>query len=279
MAYKTLLTVVRSSSEAPAQIAAAAALARDHDAHLDVLCLGIDEVQMGYYFAGADAVLQQTSIAMAQEKAEKLVAEAETLAAAEGVRYSVRGMVSQYGVLNEVVGQAARFADLVVMPKPYGPDASLEKEAILEAALFAGGAPVLVLPEGGLPEGFPKKAVIGWNESTQALVAVRGALPFLQRAGFANVTVIDPPRHGAERADPGERLSTLLDRHGVKVEVTILARSMPKVSDVLTQHLRDTSADLLVVGAYGHSRFREAILGGATRDLLEACPVPVLMAH
>ena len=52
----------------------------------------------------------------------------------------------------EVVGQAARFADLVVMPKPYGPDASLEKEAILEAALFAGGAPVLVLPEGGLPD-------------------------------------------------------------------------------------------------------------------------------
>ena len=108
---------------------------------------------------------------------------------------------------------------------------------------------------------------------------MRGALPFLQRAGFANVTVIDPPRHGAERADPGERLSTLLDRHGVKVEVTILARSMPKVSDVLTQHLRDTSADLLVVGAYGHSRLREFILGGVTRTLMQQMTVPVLMSH
>lgn len=279
MAYKTLLTIVRSEDEAAAQIAAAAALARVHDAHLDILCLGIDEVQLGYYFAGADAVLQQTSIALAREKAEALLAAAETHVKAEGVRYALRGMVSQYGVLNDVVGQAARFSDLVVMPRPYGKDASLEKEAILEAALFAGGAPVLVLPDAGLPAGFPSKAVIGWNESTQALVAVRSALPFLQQAGQAEVTIIDPPKHGAEQVDPGERLSTLLDRHGVKVEIAILARAVPKVSDVIIQHLVDTSADLLVMGAYGHSRFREALIGGATRDLLESCPVPLLMAH
>ncbi|MCA8879456.1 MAG: universal stress protein [Rhodobacteraceae bacterium] len=279
MAYKTLLTVIRSADEAALQISASAALARQHDAHLDILCLGIDEVQMGYYFAGADAVLQETSIAMAKEKAEGLVKSAEGLAAKEDVRYAVRGMVSQYGVLNEVVGHAARFADLVVLPRPYGKDASLEKEAILEAALFSGRAPVLVVPETGLPDGFPRLAVIGWNASNEALTAVRGALPFLKAASEAVVAIIDPPKHSPDQSDPGDRISTLLDRHGVKAEVVLLAKSMPKVSDVLLQQIADSEADLLVTGAYGHSRFREAILGGATRDLLEGSPVPVLMAH
>jgi nucleotide-binding universal stress UspA family protein len=61
--------------------------------------------------------------------------------------------------------------------------------------------------------------------------------------------------------------------------VAVLARTMPRVSDVLNRHVIDTGADLLVMGAYGHSRLREALFGGATRDMLEICPVPVLMAH
>jgi nucleotide-binding universal stress UspA family protein len=71
----------------------------------------------------------------------------------------------------------------------------------------------------------------------------------------------------------------MLVRHGVKAEVTVLARTMPKISDVLARHCRDVDADLLVMGAYSHSRFREAILGGATRNMLEAAEIPVFMAH
>jgi nucleotide-binding universal stress UspA family protein len=65
----------------------------------------------------------------------------------------------------------------------------------------------------------------------------------------------------------------------VRAEVTVLAKTLPRVSDVLIRHLRDANADLLVMGAYGHSRFREAILGGATRDMLEKAEVPVFLAH
>ena len=105
------------------------------------------------------------------------------------------------------------------------------------------------------------------------------ALPLLQAAHLVNIAVIDPPQHGPERSDPGGMLCQMLVRHGVKAEVSVLARSMPRISDVLNRHVRDMDADMLVMGAYGHSRFREAILGGATRNMLEMAEVPVLMAH
>jgi nucleotide-binding universal stress UspA family protein len=279
MPLRSLLTVIRSEAEAPLQIGSAAAIARTHDAHLDILCLGIDEIQVGYYFAGADTVLQQTSMAMAKEKADALLAKAESLAGAEDVRWSARALVSQIGVLSEVVAQDARFADLVLLPPPYGEAANTENEAVLEAALFTAAAPVLVVPENGLPQGFARCAVIGWNEGSEALRAVRGALPFLQKADSAVVTIVDPPRHAADRADPGERLSTMLARHGVKAEIDLLAKTQPRVADMLARQAADRGADLLVAGAYGHSRFREALLGGATRDLLHAAKVPLLMAH
>jgi nucleotide-binding universal stress UspA family protein len=111
------------------------------------------------------------------------------------------------------------------------------------------------------------------------MVAVRRALPFLKQAQLVNIAVIDPPQHGPERSDPGGALCQMLVRHGVKAEVSVLARTMPRVSDMLNRHLRDLDADLLVMGAYGHSRFREAILGGATRNMLEMAEAPMLMAH
>ena len=93
------------------------------------------------------------------------------------------------------------------------------------------------------------------------------------------IVVIDPPVHGAERSDPGGQLCQMLVRHGVRAEVSVLARSEPRISDVLTRHLREQGADLMVMGAYGHSRLREAIVGGATRDMLKHAQVPVFLAH
>ncbi len=109
--------------------------------------------------------------------------------------------------------------------------------------------------------------------------AIRAALPLLKKANSVRVTVIDPPRHGHERSDPGGPLSVFLARHGIKVEIDVLGKSLPRVSDVLLRHAADKDADLVVMGAYGHSRFREAILGGATRDMLEEAKLPVFMKH
>jgi len=282
MAYKSLTTIVTSADKAGPAVAAAAQLALALDAHLDVLALGIDRTQVGYSYVGGGAVLLQ--VATERAEADAKAAEAAVRAALDsqpmGLRWTVESAMAQLGGLVDLVMLRARFSDLVVLPRPYGPGQGVEAETIVEAALFEGQAPVLILPEGGLPGAkLPSRIVIGWNQSREAMVAVRRALPFLKRASIVDIVVIDPPTHGPERSDPGGALCQMLVRHGVHAEVSVLARTMPRVSDVLARHALDENADLLVMGAYGHSRFREAILGGATRNMLEHSAVPVFLAH
>ena len=91
--------------------------------------------------------------------------------------------------------------------------------------------------------------------------------------------MVDPPTHGAERSDPGGLLCQYLVRHGVKAEVSVLARTLPRVSEVLARQARDVDADLLVMGAYGHSRFRDFFLGGATTTMTANPTLPVFLSH
>ncbi|MDO9640666.1 MAG: universal stress protein [Pseudotabrizicola sp.] len=281
MTYKSIFTVATHTAQVPQTIAAAARLCAQTDAHLDILALGVDRTQIGYSYIGSGAVLLQVSQERAESDALALEGAVKAALAAEapGLRASVEAAVTQIGAMTDLVAQRARFADLVVLARPYGKEQGVEAEAVVEAALFEGRAPVLVLPETGLTHAVPKRVVVAWNQSREAMAAVRAALPLLKQADQVAITVIDPPVHGPERSDPGGMLCQMLVRHGVRAEVTVLARSLPRVSDVLLRHLRDRDADLLVMGAYGHSRFREAILGGATRNMLEQCTVPVLMAH
>jgi nucleotide-binding universal stress UspA family protein len=281
MAYKSLLTVATSPEGVLGTVTAAALIATTLDAHLDCLALGVDRTQVGYSYVGSGAVV----IAAAMDRAETDAREAEAaLNAAIGaqglpLRSSVESVVTQLGALTDVVGTRARYADLVVLPLPYGTARGVEDEAVTEAALFEGMAPVLIVPPSGMKAVEPKRVIVAWNQSREALVAARRAMPLLRRADMVQIVVIDPPAHGSERSDPGGLLCQLLVRHGVHAEVSVLAKTLPRVSEVLSRHVRDVDADLLVMGAYGHSRFREAILGGATRDMLEHAEVPVFLAH
>ena len=281
MSYKSLTTIVTSEAEASGAIGAAAGLATLLDAHLDVLALGVDRTQIGYSYLGGGGVLMQVALdrAEAEARAVEAAARAALTKGPMGLRWAIEGAVAQVGALGELVALRARFADLVVLPRPYAKGKTADAEAVIEAALFEGQAPVLVLPGTEAPARLPERIVIGWNQSREAMVAVRRALPLLKKAKLVDIAVIDPAHHGPERSDPGGMLCQMLVRHGVKAEVSVLARSMPRISDVLNRHLRDMNADLLVMGAYGHSRFREAILGGATRNMLEQAELPVLMAH
>jgi nucleotide-binding universal stress UspA family protein len=197
----------------------------------------------------------------------------------EDIRWGADVVVSQIGAMSTVVGLRARFADLVVMGRPYGEGRGPELEAAIEAALFEGQVPVAIVPDGYTGDIPAKRVVVAWNQSHEAMRAVRAAMPVLKSADLVDITVVDPPAHGPERSDPGGQLSQMLARHGVNAEVTVLSKTMPRVSDVLNRHIRDSNADAMVMGAYGHSRFREAILGGATRHMLEMANVPVIMAH
>lgn len=278
MAYKSLMMVLTGPQSLDATLAAGIELARREDAHLEVLSLGIDRTQAGYYYAGAAIVLQQEMMDRAEEEARALDARVQDRLGKEDIRWSSEAAVAQLGALNGLIAVRARFNDLVILPKPFGPGRGQEDEAIVEAALFEGQTPVLVVPDRGLgPCG--KRIVVAWNQSSEALAAVRLALPLLTKAELVDISVIDPPKHGPERSDPGGPLSQMLARHGVRAEVSVLAKTMPKVSEILVRHARDLNADMIVMGAYGHSRFREAILGGATRGMLEQADVPVFMAH
>lgn len=281
MTYKSIFTVATHAGQVPQTIAAAAKLCAQTDAHLDVLALGVDRTQIGYAYIGSGAVLLQVAQERAESDARDLEDAVKAAVAAEspGLRASVEAAVTQFGAMIDLVSQRARFADLVVLARPYGKEQGAEAEAVIEAAMFEGRAPVLVVPDSGLGRAVPRRVVVAWNQSREAMAAVRAALPLLKQADQVAITVIDPPVHGPERSDPGGMLCQMLVRHGVRAEVTVLARSLPRVSDVLLRHVRDKDADLLVMGAYGHSRFREAILGGATRNMLEQTTVPVLMAH
>ncbi|MGV6811867.1 MAG: universal stress protein [Brevirhabdus sp.] len=279
MSYKTILTVLSAVDRLDAQLESAISLARQEEAHLEVLCLGIDVAISGYYYAGAAAVVSQATSASALEDAQKLEKLTRERLARSEIAWSVEAIVALDTSLHHIVSRRARFSDLVVLPRPYGARAVSNDEVILEASLFDGFAPVLMLPETTLDETPGKRIVMAWNESDEAFAAVRKALPALKRAQSVSIAVVDPRIHDAKAPAPGEELARLLDRHGVEVEISILARDLPRVSEVLGRHARDIGADLVVMGAYGHSRFRESILGGATRDMLETSELPVLLAH
>ncbi|SES87537.1 universal stress protein [Paracoccus homiensis] len=279
MAYKTIFTAL-SSKQQMSQIDAAAALAAREDGHLAILCLGIDHSQAGYYFPGGTAYTVQESIESAMQDAEGLESLVrQHLASAADLRWSVETAVAQIGGLSGLVGMRARFSDLTVLARCYGADAPTDAEAVTEAALFEGGCPVMVVPPEDRLASAPRRAIIAWNQSNEALAAVRQALPLLQAADKVEVTVIDPGRGGPERSDPGGALTQMLTRHGVRAEIAVLSRTAPTISDELNRRAVEIDADLIVMGAYGHSRFREAILGGATRNMLEKAKVPVLMAR
>jgi nucleotide-binding universal stress UspA family protein len=96
---------------------------------------------------------------------------------------------------------------------------------------------------------------------------------------MVKVVMVAPGSHGRDEADPGSAICQWLSRHGARVEAAVLPKTLPRVADVISRHAADEEAHLIVMGAYSHSRFRESLLGGATRDMLANAAVPVLMAR
>lgn len=279
MTFNVLFTVLTDTSLIDETLSRAVPMAEACDAHLDILCLGVDRTQTGYYYAGTSAMLLQETIGQAQEDAKEIDAKAREHLKGSALRWSSETGVAQLADLGRHVAARARFSDLVLLPQPYGEGRGPELEAVAEAALFEGGTPALILPAGNAGTPTPKRILIAWNESAEALTAVRAAMPLLAQAEQVRVAVIDPPAHGPNRSDPGGQLTQYLARHGLRVEIDVLAKTLPRISDVLMRHAVDMEADCIVMGAYGHSRFRESLFGGATRLMLEKAPVPLFMAH
>jgi nucleotide-binding universal stress UspA family protein len=155
-----------------------------------------------------------------------------------------------------------------------------ENAGVLEAVLFDSGRPVLAIPFAGKFTTIGKRVLVGWNASREASRAVHDALPLLAKAESTTVFLANPKRGlGAHGDEPGADIARHLARHGLKVDVAKAAADDVSDSTLLLNHASDMGADLLVMGAYGHSRLREFILGGVTRSLLREMTVPVLLSH
>ncbi len=279
MPFKSLMSVVTGDHDQPV-LETATDLAQAWDAHLDIVALAVNRINAGLNYTELSATLLETGLHEARVHASALSEALDArLKTALAARYAVHPLVVPAGGIVSTLAREMRFADLAVLPRPYGPDSPGECIDVTECALFNAEVPTLVLPTGQSGWTPPRRIMLGWNEGQEALRAARAALPILTAADTVFITVIDPPTHGASRSDPGGLLSQMLARHGVRCEVDVIAKSLPRVGDVMLRHLQDRDADMLVMGAYGRSRWAEAMFGGATRQMLEDCPVPILMAR
>lgn len=175
----------------------------------------------------------------------------------------------------------ARLHDLTVMPMPEGSYlGELDSHWYVETALFEAGRPVLVLPHGyRAAESDPFATItVAWDNSRAAARAIADAMPVLQRAKSVRVvTVADEKAIGAD-PQPGEILK-LLAAHGVDAVHDRVDAAGRGADPALTTYVRQHSAELLVMGGYGHSRMREIVLGGVTKSMLTHPPVPVFLSH
>lgn len=178
------------------------------------------------------------------------------------------------GMIAEKVGRHARLADLAIVPQPVDEN-STDSSELLNDVLFRSGRPLLMSP----PKAFDsigKRCVIGWNGRAECARTVASALPVLARAEDVHIVTV-----GEEHPDrPSlEALRVYLSRYDISAQTHHEATGGGSIAQILAERVDQIEGDLLVIGAYSHSRWREMIIGGATREIIQDSAVPVFMSH
>jgi nucleotide-binding universal stress UspA family protein len=279
MSYKTILVALNDIEGRDALIAAAARLGSLFEAHVTGIYV-VPAVQV-YPTGGIDLmpqVFEGTRIYF-QSQAEATRKAFEEAMRREGVSFGFVHTDSASTILADDVVEATRSADLVLAMPPADQSSGWIETDFAERVVMGSGRPVLLIPRGfkGLAFG---EAIIGWNASREASRAAFDAVPLLKACKAARIVTVDPETYPAFRGEvPGADLAEALDRHGIKAITEPLRTSGTEAGRALLQHANDIGASLIVLGAYGHSRLRELILGGATREMLTSLDRPVLMVH
>lgn len=180
-----------------------------------------------------------------------------------------------YGALSGKVAQQARCADLFIATRPYGAAKVADWSDLVEAVLFGSGRALLLVPPGRPRQGPVETVLVAWNGSREAARALREGMDFIAKAARTVVLIVDPPSD----PKPGADVKAHLARHNVVAEVVTTESDGRPIADVVLDEARRISADLLIMGAYGHTRLREQVFGGATRDMLTGSESPILVAH
>jgi nucleotide-binding universal stress UspA family protein len=255
----------------------AVSLAETFEAHVLGLAFAYEPVIPGAVMGGIPPEFIETQRADAQTKAQAAVARFEETARRVGVSYEHRILSASVSGAAEQIGRIARRFDLVVLGQPEREE-TVPQELVGESALFESGRPVIFVPfinKGGVRL---ERVMVCWDGSRAATRAIADSLPLLRKARQVEVVIIATGRSKSDEM-PGADLGQHLARHGLKIDVKRITSPDIDVASTMLSYAADSSADLIVMGGYGHSRLREFVLGGATRGILESMTVPVLMSH
>ena len=279
MSYKTILVHVDTSEHAPARIRIAAAIAIAENAHLIGAAMsGISR------FVYQDSAIDLTMTVVAAhldalyQRANQALATFDAIAQELGVLSFERRLVDddpEGGLCLQ-----ARYSDLVVVGQtdPDDPAAAVIAD-LPEYVTLNCGRPVLVVPYSGQFQQVGKNILIAWDGSREAVSAITGAIPLLRRADNVTLALFNPStQFDAHGEQPGADLALYLARHGIKIDVATQHTKI-EIGDALLSLAADLGSDLIVMGSYGHTRFREVLLGGVTKTVLKTMTVPVFMVH
>ncbi|HTH32827.1 MAG TPA: universal stress protein, partial [Xanthobacteraceae bacterium] len=198
--------------------------------------------------------------------AEDAVDHFTAASAKAGVAAERRVLRTGFPAAAEQFSRIARRFDLAIVGQ-LEPDVNSVEAAIAESTLFDSGRPIVIVPYIQKAPLTLERVMVCWDGSRAAARAIADAMPLLERAGSVQVVIVASERGKYDQIE-GADMGLHLARHGVKVEVTRIARGKIDVADALLSHAADCSADFMVMGGYGHSRLREFVLGGVTRSML-----------
>jgi nucleotide-binding universal stress UspA family protein len=280
MSWKDILAIVAEADTDEPAIALAEALADQFDAHVAAAFLTpLPDEPLAYeptVVAGVWAEL----LGRARQEAEAERRKVEARLSKSGRPFEMRGAEALSRDLGRIAAVHARYSDVAVMTRPQdGAGGDLRAE-IVEGVLFHAGRPALIAPPGWKGQSIGKNVVVAWDASREATRALSEAKPLLAKADKVTVITVDAkPKMFGHGDQPGANIAAHLSRRGAKAEVRNVDSMGRAPAIAILEEANALGADVVVMGAYAHSRVRELVFGGATRDLLRQANVPLLMAH
>lgn len=277
MTIKDILVHVDSSPRSKARLEVATIVARRFAGHVVGLHVQPPDTMPGY----AGIQMREALMRLGREAAERAAGAAKTQFDRQlaGTQLSAEWRTAT-GIVEDQVALHARYSDLCILGQPSPEVTPTLDEAALDRILLETGRPILVVPYAGRFDTVGTRVLVAWDGSRAATRAISDAMPFLAAAETVTVLAVNPRRGIHGHGDtPCADMALHLARHGIKVQAAYDVSHEISVADVLLSRAADMGADLVVMGAYGHPRALELILGGVTRSMLEHMTAPVLMSH
>ena len=288
MPIRTILVPIDGANTSHSTLETAYMVGRDLDAHLDVFHIAADPKDaVPLLGEGMSGAMIEEMIDLAEKDAHTRSDRAHKLFEEFRARHSVDVVdtpratdkistkwIMDTGREDEAVARRGRLADLIIVGQPT-PASDLSSTLTLNAAIFETGRPVLLAPT-NTPAALGKKIAVFWNGSAESARAASAAMPFFKQAEATVILTADSSRTSSANVS---HLTDYMAWHGVSASMEAVAPAGRAVGEALLKAADQAGADMLVMGAYTHSRMRQLILGGVTKHVLANTTIPLFLIH